>query len=90
MHGKTSKITHDGDYLFSNIKQNFTATRYHSLVIDPDSFPESLIITARTDDSDKNPRLWEDIKTISYLGTIPSRIYPNRVWSKLLENFINV
>ena len=52
MHGKTSKIIHDGDYLFSNIEQKFTATRYHSLVIDPDSLPDSLIITARTDDSD--------------------------------------
>ena len=37
MHGKTSKIIHDGDYLFRNIEQKFTATRYHSLVIDPDS-----------------------------------------------------
>ena len=42
MHGKTSKIIHDGDYLFSDIEQNFTATRYHSLVIDPDSFPDIL------------------------------------------------
>ena len=52
MHGKTSKIIHDGDYLFNNIQQKFIATRYHSLVIDPDSLPDSLIITARTVDSD--------------------------------------
>ena len=51
MHGKTSKINHDGDYLFENIKQNFTATRYHSLVIDQESLPDSLIVTAKTDES---------------------------------------
>ena len=50
MHGKTSKITHDADYLFNNIPQQFTATRYHSLVIQEESFPDSLVITARTDD----------------------------------------
>ena len=82
MHGKTSKITHDGDYLFSNIKQNFTATRYHSLVIDPDSLPDSLIITARTDDNDNESRLWElDIKIINCLGYNSIRVYSHRVWS---------
>ena len=52
MHGKTSKITHGADYLFNGIPQQFTATRYHSLVIQEESFPDSLIITARTNDSD--------------------------------------
>ena len=92
MHGKTSKITHDGDYLFSNIKQNFTATRYHSLVIDPDSFPESLIITARTDDSDKESEIMgvrhKDYKLFGV------QFHPESILTesghKLLENFINV
>ena len=50
MHGKTSKINHDGKSVFRNIPENFTATRYHSLVLDPDHIPEELVISARSDD----------------------------------------
>jgi len=50
MHGKISKIQHDNKGIFKNIPQNFNATRYHSLVIDKKSFPESLEISAWTDD----------------------------------------
>ncbi|HPN36753.1 MAG TPA: aminodeoxychorismate/anthranilate synthase component II [Melioribacteraceae bacterium] len=49
-HGKTSLIKHDGKTIFTDIPQNFVATRYHSLVIDPDSLPSELVITAETDD----------------------------------------
>ena len=48
MHGKTSKIKHNKKGLFKNIQNNFTATRYHSLVVDRKSFPKDLIITAET------------------------------------------
>ena len=92
MHGKTSKIIHDGAYLFSDIEQNFTATRYHSLVIDPDSFPDSLIITARTDDSDNESEIMgvrhKDYKLFGV------QFHPESILTefghKLLENFINV
>ena len=50
MHGKTSQIIHDGDYIFKDIDQEFTATRYHSLVIEKKSFPDSLLVTATTKD----------------------------------------
>ncbi|OQY75677.1 MAG: aminodeoxychorismate/anthranilate synthase component II, partial [Ignavibacteriales bacterium UTCHB3] len=50
MHGKTSKITHDGKGVFTNIEQHFTATRYHSLIIDEKTLPEELEITARSED----------------------------------------
>lgn len=50
MHGKTSLIHHDGRTIFQNLSQPFTATRYHSLVIDPGTVPECLEITARTED----------------------------------------
>jgi para-aminobenzoate synthetase component II len=51
MHGKTSKIFHDEKGLFAGIENPFVATRYHSLVIAPETLPDSLEITAKT---------WED------------------------------
>jgi anthranilate synthase/aminodeoxychorismate synthase-like glutamine amidotransferase len=50
MHGKTSEIHHDGRGVFSGLPQPFTATRYHSLVVDRPSVPECLEVTAWTDD----------------------------------------
>jgi anthranilate synthase/aminodeoxychorismate synthase-like glutamine amidotransferase len=51
MHGKTSKIFHDEHGLFAGVSNPFVATRYHSLVIAPDSMPDGLEVTAKT---------WED------------------------------
>ena len=51
MHGKTSLISHDGKGVFKNVKNPFEATRYHSLVIDQNSLPANLVVTARTDDN---------------------------------------
>ena len=50
MHGKTSLISHNESGLFKNIESPFNATRYHSLMVDPESFPDELKITAKTDD----------------------------------------
>lgn len=50
MHGKTSQINHDGKTIFKNIPQRFEATRYHSLIIERESLPEALEISAETDD----------------------------------------
>ncbi|BCX12150.1 MAG: aminodeoxychorismate/anthranilate synthase component II [Thermosynechococcus sp.] len=50
MHGKTSEIYHKGVGVFQDLPQPFTATRYHSLVIDRNSCPEVLEITAWTED----------------------------------------
>jgi anthranilate synthase component II len=50
MHGKTSQIHHDGRSLFARLPDPFTATRYHSLIVERDSVPESLEISAWTDD----------------------------------------
>ncbi|MDE2301524.1 MAG: aminodeoxychorismate/anthranilate synthase component II [Sphingomonadales bacterium] len=48
MHGKTSAVTHDGSGVFAGLPSPFTATRYHSLVVE--DVPASLIVNARSDD----------------------------------------
>jgi para-aminobenzoate synthetase component 2 len=50
LHGRTSEISHDGLDLFKDIPNNFIATRYHSLAIEPDSMPEDLQVTAKCSD----------------------------------------
>jgi para-aminobenzoate synthetase component 2 len=52
MHGKTSEIRHFGDSLFKGIESPFTATRYHSLIIERASCPDCLEITAETDEGE--------------------------------------
>ncbi|QDX92099.1 aminodeoxychorismate/anthranilate synthase component II [Brevibacillus laterosporus] len=48
MHGKTSEVLHDGKTIFAGIPSPFQAARYHSLLIQEESIPEELEITART------------------------------------------
>ncbi len=50
MHGKTSRIKHDEKTVFKNISNPFSATRYHSLMIAPDSLPAALEVSARSED----------------------------------------
>ena len=50
VHGKTAKILHDGEGVYSGLDQGFEATRYHSLVIEPGSLPDCLVVTSRTED----------------------------------------
>ena len=50
MHGKTSRVHHSGQGIFSHLPNPFVATRYHSLVIAPESLPDCLSVTARTED----------------------------------------
>ncbi len=52
MHGKTSLVHHSGKYVFSGLANPYTATRYHSLVIDRDTLPDCLEITAWTETED--------------------------------------
>ncbi len=48
LHGKVSAITHTGTGLFKGLPQGFSVTRYHSLVVDPESLPDCLTVTARS------------------------------------------
>ncbi len=50
MHGKTSDVVHGSKSVFASLPSPFTATRYHSLVIDPTSLPDCLEVTAHTND----------------------------------------
>ncbi|MHC1683646.1 MAG: aminodeoxychorismate/anthranilate synthase component II [Clostridiaceae bacterium] len=50
MHGKVSKVYHNGEGVFENLPSSFNVTRYHSLVIHKDNLPCDLEITAETDD----------------------------------------
>lgn len=49
MHGKTSRISHDGSAFYDDVPQPFTATRYHSLAVVDSTVPQDLIVTSRTE-----------------------------------------
>ncbi len=52
MHGKVSQVQHKNSVLFQNLPSSFQVTRYHSLIVDPDSLPPELAVTAWTSDAD--------------------------------------
>jgi anthranilate synthase/aminodeoxychorismate synthase-like glutamine amidotransferase len=52
MHGKTSPVHHQETEIFEDLPNPFSATRYHSLVIDPKTIPKELEVTAKTDEDE--------------------------------------
>ena len=52
MHGKTSTVEHDGAGVFAGLPQRFTVVRYHSLVIERETLPDELVVTATSEDGE--------------------------------------
>ena len=92
MHGKLSAIHHTGAGVFSDLTEPFTATRYHSLVIEKDSVPDCLEVTAWTEDAEGNR---EEIMGIRHkdLRIEGVQFHPESILSEhghqLLQNFLN-
>jgi len=88
MHGKTSDIFHDGRTIFSGLPSPFRATRYHSLVISPETLPDCLEVSARTQDGvimGLRHREW----LVEGVQFHPESILTD-VGMKLLSNFVNL
>ena len=88
MHGKTSPIEHDGKGLFAGITSPMQATRYHSLVVEPATFPETLAVTARTPEGEIMALAH---KTLPVWGV---QFHPESILTldgkKLLQNFLEM
>jgi para-aminobenzoate synthetase component II len=87
MHGKTSPITHNGQGVFQGLNNPLTVTRYHSLLIDPNTLPETFEVTARSESGEImgiRHRQW-DLEGVQF--------HPESILSEqghaLLANFLN-
>jgi anthranilate synthase component 2 len=93
MHGKTSLIYHEQQNLFAAIQSPFTATRYHSLVIDQQDFPPDLTITAWTQEPNGER---EEIMAVAHREwpVFGVQFHPESILSehghRLLQNFLAV
>ena len=90
MHGKTSRILHDGNDLFDGLPSPLEVMRYHSLLVAPDSLPPALVVTARAaDDAD-------EIHAVRH-ASLPIwgvQFHPESVMTphgpRMLENFLSL
>ncbi len=87
MHGKTSSITHQGEGVFTGLNNPLTVTRYHSLVVQPDTLPAQFTVTAWSDSGEIMGlchRQW-DLEGVQF--------HPESILSEqghqLLANFLN-
>jgi anthranilate synthase component 2 len=78
MHGKTDRIQHDNRCFFEGIENPFVATRYHSLVIDPPTLPDSLEVTAWANAADGS----------SIIMGVRHRQFPIEGWQFHPESFL--
>ena len=87
VHGKTSMIKHSGDRLFEGLNNPFEATRYHSLIIDKEGFPDDLDVIAESD----NMIMGLKHKTRPMYGV---QFHPESIKTenglKIIENFLKI
>jgi len=88
MHGKTSDIFHDGRTIFEGLPVPFCATRYHSLVVSPESLPTCLEVSAKTEDGVIMGLRHREM-IVEGVQFHPESILTD-VGKKLLSNFVNL
>ncbi len=92
MHGKTSMIYHDQQGVFQGIRTPINMTRYHSLIVDAESLPEQLTVSAWTCDDKGKPDLIMGLRHQS-LAIESVQFHPESILSEqgltLLQNFVN-
>jgi anthranilate synthase component II len=94
MHGKTSRIRHRGQGVFAGLPDHYEATRYHSLVVARDTFPECLEITAWTERSDDGAPVFDEIMGLRHREHPVEGVqfHPESILSEhghaLLQNFL--
>ncbi|MGL4818769.1 MAG: aminodeoxychorismate/anthranilate synthase component II [Bacilli bacterium] len=87
MHGKTSAVAHNGEGVFMDMPNPFTATRYHSLTVEKESLPSCLHVTATTEDGEIMG-LKHECFPIESVQFHPESILTQE-GLRLLQNFIN-
>ncbi len=88
MHGKTSMVTGDGKGIYTGIKKPFKAMRYHSLVVEKESLPDTLIITSESEDGEIMGIRHKSHKTEGIQFHPESIMTP--LGKRLLRNFIQM
>jgi anthranilate synthase component 2 len=92
MHGKTSRVYHTGQHVFAGLPNPYTATRYHSLVIEKETLPECLEITAwtQTENGDMDEIMGVRHRELAVEGV---QFHPESILTEhgheLLKNFLN-
>lgn len=87
VHGRTSEIHHHGENIFADLPNPLRATRYHSLIVDEQSLPEELEITART--SDRIPMALQHRSTPLFGVQFHPESVLTESGHRLLSNFLN-
>ncbi|EPR29841.1 Anthranilate synthase component II [Geobacillus sp. WSUCF1] len=87
MHGKTSSVYHDGETIFRGVPNPFTATRYHSLIVEKETLPDCFVVSAWTEEGEV---MAIRHKTLPVEGV---QFHPESIMTshgmQLLKNFIN-
>ncbi|MDA1317367.1 MAG: aminodeoxychorismate/anthranilate synthase component II [bacterium] len=87
MHGKTSTLTHDGKGVFEGLPQNIEVMRYHSLVVDRQSLPPELTVTATSTDTNEIMGIRHNIYPIEGIQFHPESLFTDG-GKRMLSNYL--